>query len=130
MQNDQKANAAALRRVVNLLGLGSSVPASDEQLLNSLGIVLDLAAQEIAACKKVIQNHAKANIARLLEEAGMPAPQVMIAGEWRDADPAVVAAARPDLPKVPCPICGGEAAGHLDALRRAYFIPQSLMKQE
>lgn len=33
----------------------------------------------------------------------------------------------PAVPQVPCPVCGGEAKDHQDALRRVYFVPASLV---
>lgn len=101
-------NAHALRHVVNLLDLGDRVPASDAELLKDMSGVLGTIAGEIANLQDIIRRQALANLTITAEAAGAKLKQ----------QPA---------PQVPCPVCGGEALGHLDALRRVYFIPASLV---
>lgn len=110
LNREKVFNAARLRRVVTLLDLGDAVPQSDEDLLAAMGTVLGIVARKIEEGQKIIKQQALTNLTLAAEAIG--------------ALPVAPA------PKVPCPICGGEAIGHMDKLRAAYFVPASLVKPE
>lgn len=56
----------------------------------------------------------------------LPGPLTLDRYNTLDKINAAIAEAN-SVPQVPCPVCGGEAKDHQDALRRVYFMPTSLV---